>query len=43
MADTEKVKIVVDVEDNATGKLRGIAGGLSSLQSNVTRFNYALR
>ena len=43
MADTEKVKIVVDVEDNATGKLRGIAGGLSNLQSNVARFNYALR
>ena len=43
MADTEKVKIVVDVEDNATGKLSNIRGGLSGLQSNVARFNYALR
>lgn len=43
MADTEKVKIVVDVEDNATDRLRNIAGGLSGLQSSVARFNYALR
>lgn len=43
MADTEKIKLVVEAEDNASDTLKNVKSNLSSLYRNISNLNYGLR
>ena len=43
MSDTEKIRVVVEAEDNASGVLNNVKSGLSGLQGLTHDVDYALR